>query len=346
MWNEAMKHTQWSALAGVLVFCAAAALAACGTTAGEQNQAATTKPTPTPILHRISTGPQGRIAYVRTLDRGAGDYDLYTMDADGSNMRELTSFPGLETEPDWSPDGQMIAFVSTQESKDPNDCTSGYVEFRCAFQIYRINADGSGLMRLTAGERYERSPVWSPDGTQILYASREVGANDGYLYLMQADGSNAHPITSGADDYTSPTWSPDGKRIAFVRNNHDEMQVWVSDADGGNAQQITKGRDYSFNPVWSPDGSKIAFLVVARRDKAAHIVLVHPDGTDPQVVPNAEVNTGYPPSWSPDGKRLIYVRFNPGRYDLSVTDLDGSHIEELTHSDAFYSAPSWSAATP
>jgi Tol biopolymer transport system component len=207
---------------------------------------------------------QGKIAYVKTTSRAGGEYDIYVSDADGSNARQLTNLPGLETSPSWSLDGQKIAFTATQDSPQPNDCATGYVELKCNFEIYTINVDGTNLKRLTNLPTYDRDPTWSNDGQKVAFSSREPGAQAGYIYVINADGSELSQLTDGFVRDTRPNWSPDGQRIAFTREiccesgTTNALDVYVMNADGTNVTRLTDDGD-SANPVWSPDGQYIAW---------------------------------------------------------------------------------------
>src|SRR5262245_30603792 len=175
--------------------------------------AATAAPTAVPPTAAATTTPTAadliahtRIAYVQTADRASGEYDLYLMKPDGSEPRRLTDLPGIETTPAWSSDGQRLTFVATRDSDDPSDCASGYVEFRCNFEIYTIGADGAGLQRVTNSPNYDRDPVWSPDGTRIVYSSRVTGAPYGHLFAVDSDGTHRQQLTRGSFSDDAPSW--------------------------------------------------------------------------------------------------------------------------------------------
>jgi Tol biopolymer transport system component len=139
--------------------------------------------------------PDGRsIAYASRRD---GDWDIYRMDADGSDATRLTTGVGWESQPAWSPDGARIAFVR----RAPGESLSS---------IYVMNTDGSNAVRLTYGEQ----PDWSPDGTMIAFACCSTGTVD--IYVMRADGSSVTRLTDSSTYDGSPSWSPDGRRIALV----------------------------------------------------------------------------------------------------------------------------------
>ena len=133
----------------------------------------------------------GRIVFTSRRD---GNNEIYVMDADGGNQENLTNHPAYDADPDWSPDGTKIAFVS-----DRNDDRT---------QIYVMDADGKNVIRLTDGRGWKGDPDWSPDGKKIAFS---VGD---YIAVMDADGRNREKLE---DEARHPSWSPDGEQIAFVQ---------------------------------------------------------------------------------------------------------------------------------
>ena len=152
---------------------------------------------------RPAWSPDGRrIAFVSRRD---GNSEVYVMNADGSGKRNLTRDRASDDYPTWSPDGRRIAFLRGRlHSRNP---VPGRDVHRCyGYHLYVVNADGSGLRRLTRNRTYRDGIqlVWSPDGRTIYFGR----------YLVSTDGSGARrlpyiPLTA--------VWSPDGRRIAFAR---------------------------------------------------------------------------------------------------------------------------------
>lgn len=137
-------------------------------------------------------------------------------------------------------------------------------------QIYLMNADGSGQVRLTNGGANDDAPRWSPGGAKILFQSDRDdpanGTND--VYVMNADGTGQTRLTFGAEGVTDeqPVWSRDGSRIAFVSTRDGDKEVYVMNADGTNQTRLTNDPGNDDAPYWSPDGSKLVFRSDRLRD--------------------------------------------------------------------------------
>ncbi|MDQ3928087.1 MAG: hypothetical protein M3328_02950 [Chloroflexota bacterium] len=271
--------------------------------------------------------PTGRLAFASKRD---GNWEIYLMDADGSNTRRLTTNAAHDRYPTWSPDGGQIAFYSERDG---------------GAKIYVMNADGSNQHPITTGSSEDVEPAWSPDGKYIAFSSRHGG--EGSIYVMEADGSNVRQVTSGASGGDAiPTWSPDGKQIAFMSsvvvghtagNTLLNEDIHVINADGTNPRKLTDRPGVDGLPAWSRD-NHIAF--VSDRDGATEIYVMDSDGTNIRRV--APGQDGAHPAWSSDSKYIAFVteptRNNP---DIMVMTADGSNIWRLTDNRAADWLPSW-----
>lgn len=197
-----------------------------------------------------SWSPDGtRIAFESFRDGGS---EMYVMNWDGTGVTRLTfNGPGEDRGSSWSPDGERIAFHSAQ---GPSEGGPGH----SALEIFTMNADGSGVTRLTDNVFQDSLPAWSPDGSEIAFTSNRDGG-DFEIYVMNADGSNPTRLTSSPGEDAHPMWSPDGSQIAFHSRRTGNLDIFVMNADGSGVRQVTDTETFEFFPVWSPDGSKIGF---------------------------------------------------------------------------------------
>lgn len=154
-----------------------------------------------------------------------------------------------------------------------------------------MNADGSNVVRLTDYPDRDFDPAWSPDGSQIAFASRRDGNHD--LYVMNTDGSNVVRLTDGPGIDLSPDWSPDGSRIAFEDG---DSNISVINVDGSDLVQLTDDPAPEGYPAWSPDGSLIAFT--SNRDGDQDIYVMNADGTNVVQLTDDPAEDGRP-DWEP-----------------------------------------------
>jgi Tol biopolymer transport system component len=279
-----------------------------------------------------SWSPDGtRIAF--TSRRGHA-VDIYVMDADGSNPVNLTQHPAFDSSPSWSPDGARIAFSSDRDLPEPfsgnPDNPSLFGRFAgnvlTDADIYVMDADGAGVVRLTDAPGLDHFAAWSPDGSQIAFASNrdrepETGEPNFEIYVMDADGSNPVRLTNAPGRDISPAWSPDGQRIAFSSERDGGIcDIYVMDADGSNPVNLTHYPSCDLAPSWSPDGQRIAFCSWRG---GLQIVAMDPDGSN-QIQLTHGPNAGWP-TWSPvAGSTHMHfaVAINGGRIiRLVVRDL-------------------------
>lgn len=158
------------------------------------------------------------------------------------NSLPVPSIPNWLRDPKWSPDGQKILFAADPDNNGNSD-------------IYLVNLDGSGLIRLTSNPFYEGSPNWSPDGQKIVFSSEANGNQD--LFIMNLDGSGLLQLTTDSADEFDPAWSPDGTRIAYVSNREDKnfgnnYEIYVINIDGSAEMRLTYNQVNDRWPDWRP----------------------------------------------------------------------------------------------
>jgi len=261
----------------------------------------------------------GKIAFHSDRD---GNYEIYIMDADGSNQTRLTNNPAYDIDPAWSPDGKKIAFASSREGMP---------------DIYVMDADGSNVTKLTSVGGLQ--PGWSPDGKKIVFQGR-----GDFLDVIDADGGNLRKLTEMADKSVvefSPSWSPDGTKIIFHRlvvvAPQKLLGIYVIDADGKNEKLLNS---QGSGPAWSPDGKRIAFGDWIRDGS---IYTMDADGSNVKRLTEPGNPSGWDFAWSPDGKRIAFASDHDGNQEIYVMDADGSNVERLTKNPAKDSYPSWSS---
>jgi Tol biopolymer transport system component len=207
------------------------------------------------------------------------------------------------------------------------------------FDIYVMNADGSGQTRLTTEEG--SFPAWSRNGSKIAFTSNRDGNFE--IYIMNADGSGQTRLTNrpNATDL-QPAWSPDGSKIAFA-SFESSYDIWVMNADGTGQTNLTNHPAEDTYPSWSPDGSRIAFQTT--RDGDYEIYTIKPDGTGLANVTNSPQSFDGEPDWAPDGSKMAFSsnRETPGfGVDVYVMNADGTNATRLTNASHEDVTPAWS----
>lgn len=216
---------------------------------GTGQRALTVTPTPPtgarPYSSQPAWSPDGaRIVFRSNRD---GDADIYTMSADGTDVRQVADMAGDERYPSFSPDGSQILFQSNADGDR---------------DIYVMNADGSGRRQLTVNDViFDSAPMWSPDGREIAFermdaeTSQTSGAihDSGEIHVMDAAGGNVRRLTTNAVHDEGPAWSPDGQSLVFTSEREDPAgDIWVMGADGAGARKVAGSAAIEESPDWQP----------------------------------------------------------------------------------------------
>ncbi len=270
-----------------------------------------------------SEEPEPDLSFVSTRD---GDYAIYTMSTAGGEERRLTeaevdaSTPkGLffQTEPEWSPNGRTIAFASKRAG---------------TFDLFAMNADGSGTRRLTSTKEDDGQPTWSPDGDRIAFARGDSAR----LFVISADGSGARRVTDDEAEENEPAWSPDGQTIAYSRRvpGSSVRELWLVRPDGSDRRRLTSLGGIAQAPAWSPDGRQLAFSVNLTGERF-DIYVIGADGKNPRLASLG--NDSFEPAWSPDGTTIAFSTAGA----ISVLNVETDEERVLTDPDNNDSSPAW-----
>jgi Tol biopolymer transport system component len=290
------------------------------------------------ILWTYALSPDGqRVLYMQTVNNQPA---IFTMHLDGKPIHQFVDRPGIS--PAWSPDAQSIVFAMLDKRNFPT-------------QLYRVRVDGTDLKPLTQLSATEKpfAPVWSPDGTQLLFQVSAV-RNEISSYFMNADGSAMRRLTfpQKLGGIAYPQWSPDGQQVAFVGiavNTENQAVTGLLCVTKVETAVSRCSNNYIAGQLsWSPDSQQIAY--VSSKGYSIYEINIFDveTGETRRVLrygENAGVsNVGYP-IWTADGKRLIYQVSNIGNgsrgTQLHIINADGSGERRLTGGLTTSVVPTW-----
>jgi TolB protein len=181
--------------------------------------------------------PDGRqIAFDLRTTRPAGDTDIFISNLDGSNRRNITNHPALDTSPTWSPSGTQIAFSSSREGRGG--------------QIFICDTDGSNIRRIIKEGGDAASPAWSPDGRWLAFQWKPHLSVNYDIFIAEGGSGSIRQITSGTGSNESPSWAPDGRHLAFQSNRGGTTQIYIMLLGDTRARKITS-QGTNTSPSWS-----------------------------------------------------------------------------------------------
>jgi len=284
-------------------------------------------------VYQRLTGEEGyfdtRIIYVSETGPKTQRYKkLAIMDQDGANIKYLTLGNELVLTPRFSPTNQLVTYLSY---------------FRNLPRVYLLDIE-TGIQEVVGdfpGMTF--APRFSPDGKKIIMSFAKDGNSD--IYTMDLNTRVVEKITDHTSIDTSPSYSPDGKHICFNSDRSGLQQIYVMRSDGSNVKRITFGKGLYGTPVWSPRGDLIAFTKVHKG--RFYIGVMRPDGSGERLLTENFYQEA--PSWSPNGRVLIFYRETKSDSEgkgfsakLWSIDLTG-YNERLIETETDGSDPSWSS---
>jgi len=286
---------------------------------------------PGPVQASAFPGANGKIVFSsdRTTGTGVhnpeGDLEIFTMNPDGTALKQLTKNTVGDFHPSYSSDGKKIAFSSARAGN---------------LDVFVMNAGGTGQTNLTtknAGSDF--NPTFSPDGKKIAF---ETNRTDDLLqiFVMNIDGSNPTNLTSNLLNAEDPAFSPKGDKIAFESN----QRIFVMDSNGTGQTPLTDTTSRAADPTFSPDGNKIAFE--SDRDGGGDpnkqdIYVMNADGSGPDRLTDNPARDAQP-AFSPDGKKIAFVSTRDGDdEDIFVMNAGGTNQTDITPNTRGEINPDW-----
>lgn len=257
----------------------------------------------------------------------SGKKEIYSMNYDGTDVKQVTQHRSIAFAPSWSPDGTRIAYSLFTKHKG-NIKNIDLYEFDFATSTYRMLSNRKGI---NSGAAY------SPDGKKIALTMSFLGNPE--VFTLDPTNQQVTRVTKSMGFDVDPSWSPDGRQIAFVSSRSGAPMVFMMNADGSKAQRLTFAGKYNATPSWSPQNNKIAFA--GWIDHRFDIFIMNPDGTHIERLTKDQGNNE-DPFFSPDGNFVVFSSNRTGQKNIYVMNVDGTFVKRLTYGLGNCVAPKWS----
>jgi Tol biopolymer transport system component len=274
----------------------------------------------TPIVEHCLTNEDAESRYASYSPDGekilfesdrSGSWNLYLMNADGSNVEPIIETEGDQRRPSWNPNGNVIVFESIQNTKS---------------DLVTFNFETRAQTRLDAFDHSIGKPMfarYSPDGSEIS-VSVQKNEQQANIVILSSDGTVKDFVTELDTRNYYSQWSPNGKSLVFhsrmfSNNEDDEIVVWKRGTK--ELTRLTNWPTHNFCPAWSRDGARIAFAQ-SMPNSRSEIFIMQANGSGKLRITNNDLGETLP-SWAPDGKSLLLTAFRKGHYQICSVKLSG-----------------------
>lgn len=245
------------------------------------------------------------------ISDSTGSYELWTMNANGSNKKQLTEGAHIENylgmrgwDASWCSDGMQVAYTSQAIENGDKDA-----------DIWIVDIDGTNNTKITDDGKQNLRPRCQPGSENIAYLSNTSG--NGGIWIMNKDGSGKVQVEDGL--VYDAEWSPDGTKMIYVKIDSKNLSsaIWLMDADGANKKSLTnnsmKFASIRF-PQWSPDGTKIVFN--SEDNGEYEIWVMNIDATG-----QVKIGNGLAPQWSPNGDKIAFTEVKDNKFSIAFLSL-------------------------
>ncbi len=253
--------------------------------------------------------------------------EVYVMDFDGSNARQISHHRSITLSPAWSPDGTRVAYSLIAKNKK-NVKNQNLYQFDFRTSRVKMLSDRAGI---NSGAHYH------PDGKRIALTMSFLGNPE--IFSFDPDTKSVTRLTNAAGVDVDPNWAPDGKKISFVSNRAGAPMVYRMNSDGSDVRRLTFAGSYNATPSWSPQDNKIAFA--GWLDGRFDIFIMNTDGTNIERLTKNQGNNE-DPSFSPDGNFVVFSSNRAAGKNIYVMNIDGTFVKRLTYGMGNCTSPRWS----
>lgn len=256
-----------------------------------------------------------QIAFMSNRD---GNWEIYLMDRDGGNLRNLTNSPARDGLPIHTAGQNSLLFASDQAGD--------------SLDVFTIKLDGSELTNVTGMAGSNEVPIaWSPDGKHLIFASDRSGAPE--ILTMEMTGAGLLSLSERDAAQSFDDWGSGTDQLILTAASEAGLTLLITDLAGDTRQALTDGSYPATGGHWSPDGQKVTYMAIGPESTAIDIYVVDAAGGEPTNLTQSAANDRFP-RWSPDGSRIAFVSDRDGNSEIYVMDADGSNPMNLTNNPA------------
>ncbi|MGO9121852.1 MAG: Tol-Pal system beta propeller repeat protein TolB [Desulfomonilaceae bacterium] len=278
------------------------------------------------LIHRFGdrvmealTGVPGCFTSRIIFIRDSPPKEIFAMDVDGGDLRQVTSTGTINMSPKWAPDGRSILFTSYL-NHNPD--------------LWSLDLESMDLRPVSNRPGINAAARFSPSGDAVALSLSFNGVPN--IFTITPEGHIINRLTNSRGNDISPTWSPDGTALAYVSDQAGTPQIYIIPSKGGQPRRLTFAGNYNTDPDWSPTGDLTAFT--ARIDGKFQICTIKTDGTNYRVLTKQGANQD--PAWSPDGRMIAFSSTRDGRRLIYLMDSRGEI--QVPISSISGKAPAWS----